>query len=159
MRLEDIPEGKYCTDKEALLAYAVWVSERLEGTATREEITECPHCGRPAILVDFIYHKGAFFVDFAWIWEGTGTALEPTHNHEWPELIAMVGADPEHPRDMGGPMSIVLGDETHVLEKSCFVCIPKGLNHCPWKFLDIKKPTLVFTARPSATYSGSHEKD
>ncbi len=103
--------------------------------------------------------KGAFYVDFVWIWEGTGAAPAPEHTHEWEELIAMVGCDPKHPRDMGGPMSIVLGDETHVLEKSCLVCIPKGLKHCPWKFLDIKKPTLVFTAGPSAMYSGSHKKD
>jgi hypothetical protein len=103
--------------------------------------------------------KGSFYVDFVWIWEGNGAAPAPIHNHEWPELIAMVGADPEHPRDMGGPMSIVLGDETHVLEKSCLVCIPKSLDHCPWKFLDIKKPTLVFTAGPSGMYTGSHKED
>jgi hypothetical protein len=103
--------------------------------------------------------KGSFYVDFVWIWEGTGAAPAPVHNHEWPELIAMVGADPEHPRKMGGPMSIVLGDETHVLEKSCFVCIPKELDHCPWKFLNIKKPTLVFSAGPSAMYTGSHKED
>ena len=50
-------------------------------------------------------------------------------------------------------------DETHVITKSSLVCIPKGLKHCPWKFLDIKKPTLVFSAGPSAMYSGSHKSD
>jgi hypothetical protein len=103
--------------------------------------------------------KGAFYVDFVWIYEGTGGAPAPEHTHEWPELIAMAGCDSEHPRDLGGPMSIVLGNETHVITKSSLVCIPKGLKHCPWKFLDIKKPTLVFTAGPSAVYSGSHKKD
>lgn len=103
--------------------------------------------------------KGSFYVDFVWIYEGTGQAPAPEHSHDWEELIAMVGADPEHPHDLGGPMSIVLGDETHVITKSSLVCIPKGLKHCPWKFLDIKKPTLVFTAGPSGTYTGSHTKD
>jgi hypothetical protein len=103
--------------------------------------------------------KGSFYVDFVWIYEGTGGAPAPEHSHDWEEVIAMMGADPENPRDLGGPMSIVLGGETHVLTKSCLVCIPKGLKHCPWKFLDIKKPTLIFTAGPSGTYTGSHKKE
>jgi hypothetical protein len=103
--------------------------------------------------------KGSFYVDFVWLWEGSGGAPAPEHTHEWPELIAMAGCDPEHPRDLGGKMSIVLGDETHIIEKSSLVCIPKGLKHCPWKFLNIEKPTLVFTAGPSGMYTGSHKKD
>jgi hypothetical protein len=103
--------------------------------------------------------KGSFYVDVVWIYEGTGGAPAPEHTHDWEELIAMAGCDPEHPRDLGGPMSIVLGGETHVITKSSLVCIPRGLKHCPWKFLDIKKPTLVFTAGPSGTYTGSHKKE
>lgn len=103
--------------------------------------------------------KGAFYVDFVWIYEGVGQAPAPEHSHEWEELIAMVGADPEHPHDLGGPMSIVLGDEDHIVNRSCLVCIPKGLKHCPWKFLDIRKPTLVFTAGPSGMYTGTHKKE
>ena len=102
--------------------------------------------------------KGAFYVDFVWLYEGTGQAPAPPHTHEWPELIAMAGCDPAHPHDLGGKFSIVLGDETHIIEKSSLVCIPKGLMHCPWKFLDIKKPTLVFTAGPQGIYTGSHKK-
>ncbi|MCX7911675.1 MAG: hypothetical protein N2506_01730 [Dehalococcoidales bacterium] len=103
--------------------------------------------------------KGSFYVDFVWIWEGTGGAPAPEHTHEWPELIAMAGADPENPRDLGGKMSIVLGDETHYTEKSTLVCIPKHLKHCPWLFHDIRKPTLVFSAGPQGMYSGSHKKE
>jgi quercetin dioxygenase-like cupin family protein len=102
--------------------------------------------------------KGSFYVDFVWIWEGTGGAPAPEHTHEWPELIAMAGADPAHPHDLGGEMSIVLGDEYHPTTKSTLVCIPKQTKHCPWEFHDIKKPTLVFSAGPQGMYSGSHKK-
>ncbi len=102
--------------------------------------------------------EGSFYVDFVWIYEGTGAAPAPEHNHEWEEVIAMVGADPQNPHDLGGTMSIVLDDETHYINKSSLVCIPKGLKHCPWKFHDIKKPTLVFTAGPSSVYTGSHRQ-
>ncbi len=102
--------------------------------------------------------KGSFYVDFVWIWEGTGGAPAPEHTHEWPELIAMAGADSAHPHDLGGEMSIVLGGEYHPTTKSTLVCIPKRTKHCPWEFHDIKKPTLVFSAGPQGMYSGSHKK-
>jgi hypothetical protein len=102
--------------------------------------------------------EGSFYVDFVWIYEGTGAAPAPEHSHDWEEVIAMVGADSENPHDLGGTMSLVLGGETHYFNKSSLVCIPKGLVHCPWKFHDIKKPTLVFTAGPSGTYTGSHRQ-
>jgi hypothetical protein len=102
---------------------------------------------------------GAFYADFVWIFRGTGAAPATEHDHEWPELIAMAGADPAKPRDLGGEMSIVLGGEYHATTKSTLVCIPQKLRHCPWEFHDIKTPTLVFSAGPSHTYTGSHKKD
>jgi mannose-6-phosphate isomerase-like protein (cupin superfamily) len=103
--------------------------------------------------------SGAFYLDFVWIYEGNGGAPAPQHNHEWPELIAMAGCDPEHPHDLGGKMTIDLEGDVYEMTKSSLVCIPAGVNHCPWKFINITKPTLVFTAGPSAMYSGSHRKD
>ena len=102
---------------------------------------------------------GSFYVDFVWIFEGTGGAPAPEHTHEWSELIAMAGADPAYPRELGGKMSIVLGDETHYTDLSTLVCIPKQTKHCPWLFHDIKRPTLVFSAGPQGMYSGSHKKE
>jgi hypothetical protein len=101
---------------------------------------------------------GAFYVDFVWIFKGTGAAPAKEHDHEWPELIAMAGADPARPREIGGEMSIVLGDEYHATTQSTLVCIPAHTKHCPWEFHDIKTPTLVFSAGPSHTYTGSHKK-
>lgn len=102
---------------------------------------------------------GAFYVDFVWIFQGDGGAPAKVHDHDWPELIAMAGADSKHPYDLGGEMSIELGKEYHRTGKSTLVCIPAHLDHCPWLFHDIKRPTLVFTAGPSHTYTGSHKKD
>jgi quercetin dioxygenase-like cupin family protein len=102
---------------------------------------------------------GAFYVDFVWIYEGNGGAPAPQHNHEWPELIAMAGCDPEHPYDLGGKMTIDLEGDVYEMTKSSLVCIPAGVNHCPWKFINITRPTLAFTAGPSAMYTGSHRKD
>lgn len=102
--------------------------------------------------------KGSFYVDFVWLYEGYGQAPMGIHDHEWPELMVMTGCDPEHPYDVGGTFSIALGDETHYINKSTLVCIPAHVMHCPWKFLEIKQPTLAFTASPSGMYYSS-EKD
>jgi hypothetical protein len=97
-------------------------------------------------------------VDFVWIYEGSGQAPMGLHDHEWPELIAMTGCDPEHPYDVGGTFSIDLEGETHYISRSTLICIPAHVMHCPWKFLEVKKPTLAFTASPSSMYYSS-EKD
>jgi len=102
--------------------------------------------------------KGSFYVDFVWFYEGYGQAPAEVHDHEWPELIAMTGCDPEHPYDLGGTFSVALGDETHYLNKSDLICIPAHVMHCPWKFLEVNKPTLAFTASPSGLYYSSKKK-
>ncbi len=102
--------------------------------------------------------KGAFYVDFVWLYQGYGQAPAEPHTHEWEELMAMTGCDPEHPHDVGGIFSIDLAGETHVIKKSTLVCIPAHVMHCPWKFIEVNKPTLIFTASPSGLYYSSEKK-
>ena len=103
--------------------------------------------------------KGSFYVDFVWLYEGYGEAPMGVHDHEWEELIAMTGCDPEHPYDVGGSFSIDLEGETYPINKSTLVCIPAHVMHCPWKFIEIKKPTLAFTASPSGMYYSSEKEE
>jgi hypothetical protein len=101
--------------------------------------------------------KGSFYVDFVWFYEGFGHAPAEPHDHEFPELVVMTGCDPEHPYDVGGTFSITLEDETHYISRSTMICIPAHVMHCPWKFLEVKKPTLAFTASPSGMYYSSEK--
>jgi hypothetical protein len=101
--------------------------------------------------------KGSFYVNSNWFYEGYGHAPMEVHAHEWPELIAMIGCDPEHPYDIGGTFSVDLAGETHYIDKSSLVCIPAHTMHCPWKFLEVKKPTLTITASPSGLYYSSEK--
>jgi hypothetical protein len=101
--------------------------------------------------------KGSFYVNINWQYEGYGQAPAGIHNHEWPELIAMIGCDPEHPYDLGGTYSIDLAGETYYINKSSLICIPAHMMHCPWKFLEVHKPTLTITASPSGFYYSSEK--
>ncbi len=100
---------------------------------------------------------GSFYVDFVWVYEGTGQAPPPAHDHEWPELLAIAGCDPEHPHDLSGKMTMELEGEVYEETRSNMVCIPGHVKHCPWKYLDFKKPGLIFTASPSSLYYSSAE--
>jgi hypothetical protein len=102
--------------------------------------------------------KGSFYVNVNWQYEGYGQAPVETHDHEWPELIAMMGCDPNHPYDLGGTYCIDLDGETYYLTKSCLVCIPAHVKHCPWRFLEMHKPTLTITTSPSGLYYSSKQE-
>ncbi len=101
--------------------------------------------------------KGSFYVNINWQYEGYGQAPMEVHEHEWPELICMLGCDPEHPHDLGGVYSMDLGGETHYITKSSLICIPAHTPHCPWKFLQVTQPTLTITASPSGLYYSSEK--
>ena len=101
--------------------------------------------------------KGSFYVNLNWFYEGYGQTPAEVHDHEWTELISMYGCDPERPYDLGGTFSIDLDGETHYLSKSSLICIPAHVKHCPWKFLQVNKPTLTMTASPSGLYYSSEK--
>ena len=102
---------------------------------------------------------GAFYVDVVKVYEGSGAAPAPEHDHQWPELLAMIGADPSHPREIDGEMVIHLNGERFATNKSSYVCIPDGVKHCPWEFNNIKSHTVIFSTGPHGEYTRSHEND
>ncbi len=90
---------------------------------------------------------GAFYVDFVWIWSGDMTMAPQPHAHDFDEMVGIVGypADREHPRAVGGDVSIMLADEKHAIKQSSLIFVPKGLPHCPIDFKNIIQPVLCFT--------------
>ena len=105
------------------------------------------------VSLDDDMSKGAFYADFAWIWSGTTTMAPKGHAHEWDEMIGIIGSDRDNPRQLGGEVTILLGDEEHLLTQSSLIFIPGGLTHCPLEFKDIKTPVLCFTVGNTVKYS------
>lgn len=99
--------------------------------------------------------KGAFYVECVWIYkpspEGTGPK---THTHDFDEIIAFFGSNPDDPTDLCGEVELWLGGEKHIIKKSCVVFVPKGLEHCPMRFLRVDRPIFHFTAGPTSKYGG-----
>jgi hypothetical protein len=99
------------------------------------------------VSLDSDVSPGGFYVDFVWIWSGDMTMAPEPHAHDFDEMIGIIGYpdDREHPRAVGGNVSITLADEKHAIKQSSLVYVPKGLLHCPIEFKDIKRPVLCFT--------------
>lgn len=95
---------------------------------------------------------GAFNVNVTWLWKATDFNHDEAHKHDYDEVIAFFGGDPENPTDLNAEIEFWLEDEKYVLTKSTLLFIPKGLTHCPLRVMSISRPVFHFTIVRSGTY-------
>ena len=91
---------------------------------------------------------GALYVETHWFHKPTKYSPK-RHNHDFDEVLAFMGGDPEHPMELNGEVELYLEDERHLLTKSCLVYVPAGLDHCPMNFLRVDKPIFHFSTGTS----------
>jgi hypothetical protein len=82
---------------------------------------------------------------------GRRVGTEP-HSHDYDEVIAFFGTNPNDPYDLGAEVELWLGDEKHIIKKSSLVFIPAGLKHCPLTFLRVDRPVFHYTTGPGKMY-------
>jgi len=68
--------------------------------------------------------------------------VERTHSHNFDMVLCFVGSDPKNPSHLGAALEMQLGDEKHMLTKTCSIFIPKGLEHCPLIHRRVDRPYL-----------------
>ncbi len=99
--------------------------------------------------------KGSFFVGCEWLWGLTGNGpvtIETSHSHDFDEIIGFAGSNHDSPRELGGEIEFWLGDEKHILTKTCLIFIPRGLKHCPLILQKIDTPIFMFEAANNKVY-------
>jgi hypothetical protein len=74
------------------------------------------------------------------------------HQHDFDEVLCFFGTDWDNPYDLCGEYELWLGDEKHSITKSCIVFIPKGLKHCPLKFIRADRPIFAFSVGTGKMY-------
>ena len=86
--------------------------------------------------------------------------VEQAHSHDFDTVSCFVGSDPKNPSNLGAVLEIQLGDEKHILTKTCVIFIPKGLNHCPLIHRSVDRPYLqiIFAISDEEQYIASHFK-
>ena len=66
------------------------------------------------------------------------------HSHKYDEIIGMVGTNPDDPHDLCGEIEINIGDEKHIVTKSCLIYIPAGQVHGPFRQIKMDRPIFEF---------------
>ena len=97
--------------------------------------------------------KGAFYMEANWLWQSTEGGTE-AHAHDFDEIIGFFGTNPDDLDDLCGEVEFWLGEEKHLLTRSCVVFVPKGLKHCPMIFRRVDRPILNFAVGPGRMYDG-----
>ena len=98
----------------------------------------------PIIYLDDTVVPGGLYTECAWFRKPSTSSPLP-HTHDFDEVLAFIGTDPENPRDLCGEIELWLDDEQHILTKSCVVFVPRGLKHCPVKVLRADRPIFHFS--------------
>lgn len=134
-------------------------------TELKQNITEAPWTpvftekeAMRLISLDSEVIKGAFNVETAWFWPGRwpeskyeeGT-VKP-HSHEYDEVIAYVGTDPDDPYDLGGEIELWIDGKQNIIDRSFIAFIPAGTEHCPLTIRRIDKAIFHFIAGMAKQY-------
>jgi hypothetical protein len=127
------------------------ITEPKPESVGKEEIKDGFDVRTPMAYLDGLVIPGAFYVETHWFHKSTAYS-PPTHTHEFDEVLAFYGSDPENPRDLCGEVELWLDDERLVLTTSCMVFIPKGTKHCPMNILKADRPIFHFSTGPAVKY-------
>ena len=100
---------------------------------------------------------GAFYLETVWIMPRPRSATKSDagvkpHVHDYDEVAAFFGTDPKDFHELGAEIEVTLGGEKHTITKSCIIFIPKGLEHGPLSFIEVRKPVFHFTSGPGKMY-------
>ena len=68
----------------------------------------------------------------------------PPHTHNFHEILAWYGGNPDDPEDFGAEVILYIGEELekHVFTKPTIVSLPEGLVHCPLEITRVDSPII-----------------
>lgn len=104
------------------------------------------------LWVDGIRIPDAPYTESVWF-HTTNDTGPVNHMHEdLDEFVAFIGSDPEHPEELNGDISLVIGDETVHTTKSTIVYIPRRVPHGPLLVHELEKDILHFSGGNGSSY-------
>lgn len=62
------------------------------------------------------------------------------HDHPYAEILLFTGFNADDPLDLGAVVELMLEDEAHVIDSTCGVYIPAGMQHCPMTVKSVTRP-------------------
>jgi hypothetical protein len=97
--------------------------------------------------------EGAFYVATDWTYPPFARESHgKPHKHDFDEVLAFIGGDPDNPHELYAEAHVPLGDEVHIVTKSCLIFVPAGVMHGPIDFKRIDRPVFHFSCAPAQKY-------
>jgi hypothetical protein len=104
---------------------------------------------------------GAFYMECVWVMPRP--ALPPAkpgekrpgteaHTHDYDEVLAFIGTNPDDPYDLGAEVEFWIEDEMHIITRTSLVFVPAGVKHSPLVFRRVDRPVYHYTAGPGKDY-------
>ena len=96
---------------------------------------------------------GAPYTEAVWFHQTNDTGPE-NHMHEnLDEFVAFIGGDPEHPGELNGDISFLIGDEQIHTTKSTLVYVPRRVPHSPLLVHALERHIIHFSGGNGGGYS------
>jgi hypothetical protein len=101
------------------------------------------------LFLDSDVIKDAFFVECCWFRPAMTQNKSDSHDtkphkHDYNEVLALIGSNPEDPYDLGGEVEFYFAGEKHVITKSTMVFLPAEIEHGPINTVRIDRPIFHF---------------
>jgi len=101
---------------------------------------------------------GAYYLETCMVLRtGSRDELMVSHAHDFDEYLLFLGMNPEDQFDLGGEVELWLGDEKHMITRTCAVFAPAGLPHCPLVVHKVDRPFMFITTGPGLGYTREGE--
>lgn len=96
---------------------------------------------------------------FSWIGSTTDRVhWVNEHAHDYDEILMWMGSDPDHPKDLGGEISIDIEGENHRVTTTGSVYIPAGTRHCPLDFVRVDRPFTFIALSLNGSYGSADDE-
>lgn len=95
---------------------------------------------------------GASQLVTVWYLKATPDTSYPAHTHDSDEVIGFFGSDAHDPQRLGGEIEFWLEDERYLIDRSCVIYVPKGMQHGPLVIRRVDSPIFHFTAMIGGQY-------
>ncbi len=84
------------------------------------------------------------YIEFGWIWDVPSSPIPKMRHDNFDEIVLHLGSDPDNPEDLGATMQFGVGDDLLEFDTTHCAFIPKGLNHGPLVWREVRRPMIEF---------------
>jgi hypothetical protein len=82
------------------------------------------------------------YIEFGWIWAVPDPPIPRMRHDGFEEIVLHIGSDPDNPEDVGGTLQFGVGDDLIEFNTNHCVYLPKGMDHGPLIWKEVRKPLL-----------------